>query len=42
VDEKDKEKIVIITIMMRYNSSAYLMLTVTDIDKYAHHSRTRQ
>jgi hypothetical protein len=41
VDEKD-EKVVVVTVVMRYDSSAYLRLTVTDVDKYAHHPRSRQ
>jgi hypothetical protein len=31
-----------VTVVMRYDSSVYLRLIATDIDKYAHYSRTRQ
>jgi hypothetical protein len=43
VDEKDeKEIVIVITVVMRYDSLAYLRLTVIDVDKYAYYPRTRQ
>jgi hypothetical protein len=42
MDEKDEKEVMVVTVIMRYDSSAYLRLTATDIDKYAYYSRTRQ
>jgi hypothetical protein len=33
---------VVVTVVMRYDSSACLRLTVTDVDKYVHHPRTME
>jgi hypothetical protein len=35
MDEKDEEEVVVVTVVMRYDSSAYLRLTVTDVDTVA-------
>jgi hypothetical protein len=42
MDEKNEKEIIMVTIIMRYDNSAYLRLTTTDVDKYTHHPRTRQ
>jgi hypothetical protein len=42
MDEKDEKEVMVVTVIMHYDSSAYLRLTATDIDKYAYYSRTRQ
>jgi hypothetical protein len=34
VDEEDEEKIVVVTVMMRYDSSAYLRLIIIDVDMH--------
>jgi hypothetical protein len=36
VDEKDEKEVVVVTMVIRYDSSAYLRLTATDVDKYAY------
>ncbi len=37
MDEKDEEEVVVVTVVMRYDSSVYLRLTATDVDKYVYH-----